>query len=71
MPGTGVERSQLQAETTSADDFASLFGDGMMDSFGGSQMSIEELLAGGLSGHSRTSDNGASGEWYPLRFSSL
>jgi hypothetical protein len=33
-----------------------------MDSFGGSQMSIEELLSGTVSGPSRTSDNGASGE---------
>jgi len=34
----------------------------MMDSFGGSQMSIEELLAGSISGPSRNSDNGASGK---------
>jgi hypothetical protein len=34
----------------------------MMDSFGGSQMSIEELLSGTVSGPSRISDNGASGE---------
>jgi hypothetical protein len=32
-----------------------------MDSFGGSQMSIEELLSGTVSGPSRTSGNGASG----------
>jgi hypothetical protein len=33
-----------------------------MDSFGGSQMSIEELLSGTVSGPSRTNDNGTSGE---------
>jgi hypothetical protein len=33
-----------------------------MEALGGSQMSIEELLSGTVSGPSRTSDNGASGE---------
>jgi hypothetical protein len=53
---------QNGAGSTSADDFTSLFGENMMDSFGGSQMSIEELLSGSISGPSRTSENGASGK---------
>jgi hypothetical protein len=37
---------QTSAQSTSADDFNSLFGDNIMDSLSGGSMSMEELFAG-------------------------
>lgn len=61
VSGSRLPGTDNATETTSADDFTSLFGGDMMDSFGGSQMSIEELLSGAVSGPSRVSDSGGSG----------
>jgi hypothetical protein len=57
-----VPESQVDLRPSSADDFTSLFGEGMLESFGGSQMSIEELLSGAVSGPSQPDDSGTSGK---------